>query len=87
MLTSIYCDTINYIYNSLRATNVTWLFDSNIYEHLIMERTGHLSAEDVRSCKWTSKVQHEKLSDILNCLKKLCLQEESVPHTSKSNFI
>ena len=54
---------------------------------LIIVRTGSLSTEGVRSYKWTSKVQREKLSDILNCTKKPCLKEESIPHTSKPNFI
>ena len=67
--------------HSVRATNAIWFFDSNVDEQLIMERTGNLSTEGVRSHKWTRKVQCEKLSDILNCMKKLCLQEESVPHT------
>ena len=63
--------------HSLRATNATWLFDSDVDEQLIMERTGHLSSEGVRSYKRTSEVQREKLSDILNCSKKPCLQEDT----------
>ena len=63
--------------HSLRATNATWLFDSDVDEQLIMERTGHLSSEGVRLYKHTSEVQREKLSDILNCSKKPCLQEDT----------
>ena len=62
--------------HSLRATNATWLFDSDVDEQLIMERTGHLSCEGVRSYKRTSEAQCEKLSDILNCSKKTCLPED-----------
>ena len=35
--------------SSLRATNVTWLFECDVDEQLIMERTTHLSCEGVRS--------------------------------------
>lgn len=70
--------------HSLRATNATWLFDFNVDEQLIMERTGHLSAEGVRSCERTSQAQHEKLSDILNSSKKPCLQED-IDHESCSS--
>jgi len=46
--------------HSLRATNATWLYDSDVDEQLIMERTGHLSTEGVRSYKRTTKTQQEK---------------------------
>ena len=36
-----------------------------------------LSSEGIRSYKRTSVVQREKLSDILNCSKKPCLQEDT----------
>ena len=34
--------------HSFRATNATWLFDCDVDEQLIMERTGHLSCAGVR---------------------------------------
>ena len=67
--------------HSFRGTNATWLFDSDVDEQIIMERTGHLSTEGVRSHKWTSKVQHEKLSDILNCTKS-CVCRKNMFHTA-----
>ena len=60
--------------HSLRVTNATWLYDSNVDEQLIMERTGHLSSEGVRTYKRTSETQREALSDILNGSKKPCFQ-------------
>ena len=50
--------------HSLRATAATRL---GVDEQLVMERTGHRSLEGVRSYKRTSDLQHEALSDILNC--------------------
>ena len=43
----------------------------------IMERTEHLSTDGVKSYKRINKTQHEKLSGILNCTKKPCLQENA----------
>ena len=63
--------------HSLRVTNATWLYDSNVDEQLIMERTGHLSSEGVRTYKRTSESQCEALSDILNGSKRPCLQDAS----------
>ena len=61
--------------HSLRTTNATWLFDCDVDKRLIMERTGRLSCKGVRLHKHTSKAQREKVSDILNCSKKSCLQD------------
>ena len=51
--------------------------DCDIDEQLIVESTGYLSCESVRSYKHTSEAQREKVSDILNnCSKKTCLQDD-----------
>jgi len=50
--------------HSLRATNATWLYDGDVDEQLIMERTGHLSTEGVRSYKRTTKTQQEKIAEL-----------------------
>ena len=52
--------------HSLRATTETRLYQANVDEQLIMERTGHRSLEGVREYKRTSNNQKEKLSDLLN---------------------
>ena len=53
--------------HSLRATSASRLYQSGVEEQQIMERTGHMSLEGVRSYKKTSDEQREALSDILNC--------------------
>ena len=59
-------------HHSLRATAVTRLHHHNIEEQQIMERTGHGSAEAVRSYKRTSSIQQERVSGILNNEKGHC---------------
>ena len=54
-----------YTNNSLRATAATRLYNSGVDEQLVMETTGHISLEGVRSYKRTSSEQREALSDIL----------------------
>ena len=55
-----------YTNHSLRATAATRLHHHNIEEQQIMERTGHHSAEVVRSYKRTSSNQQERVLGILN---------------------
>ena len=45
--------------HSLRTTNATWLFDCDVDEQLIMERTGHLSCKGLRLHKHTSEAQRD----------------------------
>ena len=52
--------------HSLRATTATRLYQTNVDEQLIMERTGHRSLEGVQEYKRTSDNQKEQLSDLLN---------------------
>ena len=52
--------------HSLRATTATRLYQGNVDEQLIMERTGHRSLKGVREYKRTSDKQKEHLSDLLN---------------------
>ena len=61
-----------YTNHSLRATAATRLQHHNIEEQQIMERTGHRSAEAVRSYKRTSNHQQEIASGILNNEKRHC---------------
>ena len=72
------------INHSITATNTIWLFNCDVDEQLIMERAGHLSCEGVSSYKHISEAQCEKVSDILNCSKKPCLQDDIQGETSLS---
>ena len=65
--------------HSLRATAATRLYSSGIDEQLVMERTGHRSAEEVRSYKRTSSEQQEAVSDILSLCKRPCTELQSLP--------
>ena len=56
-----------FFYNhSLRATLATRLYEENVDEQLIMERTGHRSVSGVRSYKRTSDCMKQNLSNIIN---------------------
>ena len=57
--------------HSLQVTPISRRYQSGVDEQLIMEQTGHQSAEGVRWYKRTSDTHCETLSDILNGLKKL----------------
>ena len=70
--------------HSLRATCATRLYQSNIDEQIIMERTGHRSVSGVRAYKRTSEVQMENCSAIIDgesirkeLTKKVCDAEHS----------
>ena len=52
--------------HSLRATCATRLFENDVDEQLIMERTGHRSSQGVRSYKRTSHVHHHKMSVVID---------------------
>ena len=52
---------------SFLATAATRLYNSGVDEQLVMETTGHMSLEGVKSYKRTSSEQRETLSDILAC--------------------
>ena len=53
--------------HSLHVTAATQLYDSQVDEGTIMERTGHRSVEGIRTCEKTSDKLKELLSNILNC--------------------
>ena len=61
-----------YTNHSLRTTAATRLHHHTITEQQIMERTGHRSAEAVRSYKRTSSHQKQRVSGILNNEKRHC---------------
>ena len=52
--------------HSLRATCATRLYESNVDEQLIMERTGHRSVSGVRAYKRTSDFHLEHCSAVLD---------------------
>ena len=52
--------------HSLRATTTSRFYQAGVDEQLVMERTGHRSAEGVRSYKRSSDTQRQVLSDIVN---------------------
>ena len=51
--------------HSLRATSISWMYDSNVLKKLIMEKSGHLSASGVHSYERTSIAQQKALCDII----------------------
>ena len=71
-----------YTNHSLRATAATRLHHHNIEEQQIMERTGHRSAEAVRSYKRTSSHQQQRVSGILNNEKRHCNASKAAKCTS-----
>lgn len=52
--------------HSLRATCATRLYEANVDEQLIMERTGHRSLNGVRAYKRTSDIHLEQCSAVLD---------------------
>ena len=59
--------------HSLRATGVSWLYESGISEKLIMECSGHLSVSGVRSYERTTAEQQKVVSDVLSNRKPLAI--------------
>lgn len=51
--------------HSLRATGATRLFEANVPEKLIQERTGHRSTSALRQYEHTSVQQHQSVSSII----------------------
>ena len=52
--------------HSLRATSISRMYNQGIPEKLIMEQSGHLSKEGVRSYERTTDVQMKHVSDVLS---------------------
>ena len=52
--------------HSLRATAITRMQEEKVPENIIMEQSGHLSKEGVRSYEKTSESQKKDVSDILS---------------------
>jgi len=71
-----------YTNHSLRATSTTRMYQHDVDEQQIMERTGHRSTEAVRSYKRTSTHQQEKVSSILNNEKRYCSAANNVQHNN-----
>ncbi len=71
--------------HSLRATGVSWLYESGVPEQLIMERSGHLSISGVRSYERTTAEQQKKVSDVLSKDRKpLAILDNSLKGNPKS---
>ena len=52
--------------HSLRATGATALYEAEVPEKIIQERTGHRSLEGLRVYERTSEKQHQAVSNILS---------------------
>ena len=52
--------------HSLCVTATTRLYDAQVDEATIMERTGHRSVEGIRTYKWASDKLKELSSNVLN---------------------
>ena len=63
--------------HSLRATATTRLYDAQVDEATIMERTGHRSSDGVRAYKRSSEKLKELSSNVLN--KKVNIEEKFEP--------
>lgn len=61
---SLDCDCI--CNHSLRATGISRLYNKGVPEKLIMERSGHLSVEGIRSYERTSEAQRKQVSKVLS---------------------
>ena len=51
--------------HSLQATSISWMYESNVPENLIMERSGHLPASGVHSYEHTRIAQQKALCDTI----------------------
>ena len=51
--------------HSLRATSISRMFQAKVPEKIIMERSGHLTKEGVRSYECTTNDQTKEVSDKL----------------------
>lgn len=63
--------------HSLRATSITRMYNASLPEKLIMERSGHLSKEGLRTYEHTSETQHLSVCQVLS--KSIRVDEESPP--------
>ena len=52
--------------HSLRATSITRMYNASLPEKLIMERSGHLSKEGLRTYEHTSETQHMSVCQVLS---------------------
>ena len=65
--------------HSLRATAATALFEANVPEKLIQERTGHRSVHTLWQYQQSTVLQHQATSKILTTNKRLVYQEAAKP--------
>jgi len=72
----------HYTNHSLRSTAATRLFNANVEEQLVMEKTGHVSTA-VRAYKRVSEDQQQQLSDIL--VSKTLKMEPTIASSAKSD--
>ena len=67
--------------HSLRVTAATWLYDAQVDEATIMERTSHRSTDGVRAYKRASEKLKELSSNVPNqCEKKPKVEDSLKPH-------
>ena len=57
--------------HSLRATGATRLFEANVPEKLIQERTGYKSTDALRRYERTSVVQQKAVSSVICALQQM----------------
>ena len=65
IFTSAGLDNTNTTNHSLRATSISRMYEASVPEKIIMERSGHLSKEGVRSYERTSEQQKKSVCSIL----------------------
>ena len=78
MLTSVGIDSTAKSNHSLRATAISQMFQSNVAQKVIMERSGHLTKEGLASHERTTAQQQRAVCKVLsdaNCR----VQDESKP--------
>ena len=66
ILTEASVDTMNKSNHSLRATAISRMYQKNVHEKLIMERSGHISREGVTSYERTTPAQQKAVCKMLS---------------------
>ena len=57
---------VHYTNHSLRATTITWMFNSGIPERVIAENSGHRSTKALRCYERTSQEQQQAATRVIN---------------------
>lgn len=71
-------DSTNISNHSLRATSITRMYQASVPEKLIMERSGHLTKEGLRSYEHTSSLQAQSVCNVL--AKSVPIEGSSMEH-------